>query len=461
MLPTVRERFLSAESVRELILAGDRVLVGYSGGADSTAALHLLAQLRSSLDFELFACHLHHGQRQEADEEQQCCEQFAEQLGVPIMVGRADVPTISRVQKVGLEEAGRLARQSFFRQCAIQFQCSKIITAHTSDDQLETIILNIARGSGLTGLGGIGAHDGIMIRPFLEFSREELRDYCEKEELWFHDDPSNDDERFSRVLVRKRVVPHLKSINPRVAEHVQNLAQIVRAEDHYLNQVAGAVLAQAEIPINPDIPWLTESVEAKFDPRFVIAQDPAIQARAIRLATEYMGGLLNFDQTRLVLNALSRGESGSITCEDAKVILTYTPSELWVRAEDEVEVSRFAVGVPGTTEGHVFGWKIEADFERGPQENHLDVTLDWDRVKQPLHLRSARPADVIQPIGRAAETNVLELMTKRKLTSAARRRLPMILDVSGPFWVPGCALADRVKLTESTTRTLRLKFERM
>ena len=267
-----------------LIPEGARVLVAYSGGADSTCLLHLLSQL----GIDVVAAHLHHGQRPEGDKEMKLCETFADSIGVPFVGGRADVPAIAAERKVGLEEAGREARYTFLAQAADRLDCDFIATGHTRDDHSETVLLHMARGSGLAGLAGIPAKRDNVVRPLLPFSRTETKAYCVG--LWTHDDPSNSDESFSRARIRHRVLPELRHINPEINETIARLSAIVSEEDVFLNGMAAAALEQCEVLLNGDLRFLTLDIEAAFDAERLRHLPPALLRRAIRLACQAIGG---------------------------------------------------------------------------------------------------------------------------------------------------------------------------
>ncbi|MBI3722239.1 MAG: tRNA lysidine(34) synthetase TilS, partial [Fimbriimonas ginsengisoli] len=208
------ERFQAHLARTQLIPEGVRVLVGYSGGPDSTCLLHLMH--RSGIP--LVAAHLHHGQRPEAEDELERCKGLAEGLSVSFAAGRADVPLLSKESGMGMEEAGRQARYHFFSRAAAQFDCGLIATAHTRTDLVETMLLNATRGCGLTGLAGIPERRNNIVRPLLPFSRDETVAYCVEHGLWTHDDPANTDLSLARARVRHRVLGDLRSINPRVEE---------------------------------------------------------------------------------------------------------------------------------------------------------------------------------------------------------------------------------------------------
>jgi tRNA(Ile)-lysidine synthase len=166
------ERFRDHLATSGLVPDGVPILVGYSGGADSTCLVHLLHQV----GIPIVAAHLHHGQREEAETELKLCQAFAESLNIPFVSGRADVPRLAQDIRIGLEEAGRNARYGFFQQAAYQTGCDLIATAHTRDDHVETVLFNITRGTGMSGLAGIPERRDSIVRPLLPFTRQETRD---------------------------------------------------------------------------------------------------------------------------------------------------------------------------------------------------------------------------------------------------------------------------------------------
>ena len=316
MLDRFRRHLLESALVPE----GSRVLVGYSGGCDSTALLHLLHES----GIEVVAGHLHHGQRDEADEELTQCQSFADSLDIPFASGRADVPRMAREMGIGLEEAGRQARYAFFREAAFRLGCQLIATAHTQTDQIETILLNIVRGTGLHGLGGIPERRENIIRPLLPFSRKETEAYCEQRQFWTHDDPSNSDPSFSRARVRHRIVEEFKLINPGFDQAILRLSDIASEEDRFLNGMAAAALEQCEIPLNGDLQFLTDSLEIRFD-RPKLAHLPiALLKRSLRLATEALGATLTFDQTLVTVNGILQSEKGAISSEGGEVVIEWS-----------------------------------------------------------------------------------------------------------------------------------------
>lgn len=442
----------------QLIPTGASVLVGYSGGADSTALLHLLQLLK----IECVAAHLHHGMRPEADLELQKCTEFADSLGIPFVSGRADVPGLSEKLKVGIEEAGRHARLNFFRQSAYQTNCQLIATGHTQDDHVETILMHLIRGSGLNGLIGIHASRDNIIRPLLPFTRAETRTYCDTNNLWFHDDPGNFDENFTRVRLRKRLIPEFESINPSFQIALKRLGETVESEDQFLNHLAANLLQQAEIPLNGNLQFLTQDIEACFN-RQILKQAPEpLIRRSVRLATNFIGGELNYDQTIQILDLIKTDQSGSITTEKTPTVIEIGEN-IYIRSLVQEEPFRFPLTIPGETESEIFGWKFIAqssspnNYQR--EHNSLDTMFDLGKTQGGLHFRAAQPGDTITPFGKSNPRKISDLLANAKLTSIARRRLPIICDMIGPIWIPGIRLSERVRITSETKKALRVQFE--
>lgn len=436
-----------------LIPNGATVIVAYSGGPDSTCLLHVLKQL----EIDVVGAHLHHGQRAEADDEEARCRAFCDELQIPFVSGRADVPLIAKDHKIGLEEAGRNARYSFLRSVAHRLDASFVATGHTLDDHVETVLLHLVRGSGLAGLAGISASRDGIIRPLLPFSRSETRAYCQCNGLWTHDDPANFDVSFARVKVRHNVMPELRRINPLVEDAIARLAHLADEDNRLLDGMAAAALEQAEIPLNGELRFLTMDSEAAFNRLTLESIPPALYRRALRLAARSLGAELTYEQSQVVGN----GPKGSITAEGEQVVLEWDEARIHIRELITEESFRYPLTVPGLTESEVFGWALEARLIDHSVETHqkrasLSVQCDRSKAKGDLYFRSFEAGDTMMPLGFNHPRKVADLVSEAKLSLAARKRLPIICDILGPIWIPGVCLSERVKPTSATSMAYAL-----
>lgn len=450
------DRFREHLRAGGLIPEGASVLVGYSGGADSTCLLHLLKEA----GVDVAAGHLHHGQRPEADKELKLCEAFSQEIGVPFASGRADVPRMAHELRIGIEEAGRHARYNFLQNAAFRLHCDLIATAHTRSDLVETVLLNLTRGCGLHGLSGIPESRQNIVRPLLLFSREETRAYCDQRGLWYHDDPANSDVSFSRARIRHRVIKELRTINPAFDAAVERMVGIVSEEDRFLNGMAAAALEQCEKPLNGELQFLTLDSEVAFDRAQLTSLPPVLFKRGVRLAAEALGGTLDFNQTETVTRGMASDSKGSVTTEEGTIALEWTETSIHLRRLAIETPFRYPLTVPGETISDELGWQITA--EPGPgaasQRTDLDVAIDKGKVRGALYFRSAQAGDEMRPIGFSGHRKLAALLSDAKLTKAARQRLPIICDMVGPIWAPGVCLDARTAATTDSGNVVRLRF---
>lgn len=453
------DRFRAHLAASNLIPPGATVLVGYSGGPDSTCLLTLLKEA----GIDVVAAYLLHGLREEADKEQALCSAYADSIGAPFVSGRAEVGKIADDMGIGLEEAGRRARYAFFEQVAGRTNCDLIATAHTKSDLAETVLLNLTRGSGMSGAAGIPERRGRIIRPLLPFSRSETVEFCAQRGLWTCDDPANVDLEFSRARVRHRVVPELAAINPAAEDAIARFASIVGEEDRFLDGAAAAALEQCEVPLNGELAFLTRDCEIAFS-RVALSHLPAVLfRRAIRLATEAVGGTLDRAQTIAIEGALRDAQGkGSLTCEGGRVVVEWSLDDVVVRDLQPIEPFRYPLTVPGETESEEFGWTFVAyKGEGGPNDQRRDgfhAVANPAGVKGRLYFRTSEPGDTIAPYGFEGTRKVSDILSESGLTSAARRRLPIICDMVGPIWIPGVCLSNRVKCTDIVSGALHIRF---
>jgi tRNA(Ile)-lysidine synthase len=431
-----------------LIPPESTVVVGYSGGADSTALLVLLQEA----GIDVIAAHLHHGMRPEADKEAKLAQAFCEERNIPFISGRADIPTMATHLKVGIEEAGRMARYEFFRKAQLSTDAPLIATGHTQDDQVETILFNLVRGTGLAGLAGIPRERQGIIRPLLSFTRAQTRAFCEERGFWFHDDPGNFDVAFSRVRLRERVMPELRLVHPGAEESILRLSEIASEEDGFLDQAAAKQLQAADITLNGKLNFLTRDVECAFDRATIEHLPPVLYRRALRLIARFFDGHVERDQI-----AAMRTREGSVTLSPGDVVIEWDERQIHARRLSVDEFERFPVTFPGQTVADSFGWVLQAMESPDASDSWPRASLEVEvaNVKGNLFFRSLEPGDRLIPAGFDHERKLSDLVGESKLTLAARKRLPIICDMLGPVWVPGVVYAERNR-AERGKRAIRL-----
>lgn len=227
----------------KLIESGDKIVLGVSGGPDSISMLNILNEIKEEFKFEIYVAHVNHMIRKEADEDERYVQKYCEKNYIQFFAKRADVEQIAKTKKLGTEETGRKIRYDFFEEVSQKVEANKIAIAHNKNDKIETIIMNLLRGSSVSGLKGIEPkRDNKYIRPLIECERQEIEQYCEKNKLEPRIDKTNFENDYTRNKIRNIVIPYIKKeFNPNIIETIDRLSQVATEESSYIELQAKEV----------------------------------------------------------------------------------------------------------------------------------------------------------------------------------------------------------------------------
>lgn len=235
-LDVLEEKFLKTVKENNLIKPNDVIVVGVSGGPDSIALLFCLNKFKDILKCRIVCAHINHLIREDSTDDEKFVENVCKNFNIPFYKKRENIIELSKKLKKGTEETGREVRYSFFDEVLEKENANKIAIAHNKNDNAETIILNLTRGSGLTGLEGIQPSEyNKYIRPFIDISRKEIEDYCDKYDLKPRIDSTNKENIYNRNIIRNKVLPILRQINPNVEESLSRISKIVKEENEFVN----------------------------------------------------------------------------------------------------------------------------------------------------------------------------------------------------------------------------------
>ena len=475
MSPLV-QRVRQAIEHEALIPLGARVLVACSGGGDSVALGALLCELAPAANWSVAGLlHVNHRLRGAAsDEDEAFCRDVAATLGVPIAVERVDVAARARAERVSIEAAGHRVRYALFERAVREGRADLVATGHTRDDQAETVLLRLIRGAGPAGLAGIRPRFGAVVRPLLDFRRDELRGYLRLRGLPHREDPSNRDERILRNRVRHRLIPFLaEHFSPAITDVLARDASIARDDADWLDRAANA--AAAEI-----VQYEEGMIDAGGDfggGRFEVdaarlAAAPRSLARRVALQVlERAGGRrVGFDHVER-LRGLAEAEGTAPVAADfpgCRVERRGAALRLTRRFGRGAEPAastcfHYRLVVPGEVEIPEAGLRVTA--EHGDRPARLvargDVAaLPAARITSPLTVRSWRPGDVFQPLGLGGRRKKLQdFFVDRTVARDRRATVPLVVDDRlGIVWVAGHALGEGARMIDSDEGVIVLKI---
>lgn len=440
-----------------LVPEGSNVLVGLSGGRDSVALLCCFLGLRGELSCSLRAAHLNHLLRgEESEEDERFVVRLCEELGVPLEVGRVDVAGLARERGVGLEEAARAERYRFLERVARRLDCPLVAVGHTATDLVETMLMRLARGCSPDSLAGMRPARPIasgspvtLIRPLLGVSRAEVERYLVSIGRSWRDDSTNESDAFRRNLVRSRVLPPLRKLNPSLERAALALAQALwRDADHF----APAVQAVLERAARGERILLGE----------LLSPGEAVAARA--LARILRDACSRQPSAKHIARVLSLGDGERATLPGG-LLVRREGNELLL-GERPVPSFEAVLPVPGEVVLPEAGWRLRAEFvPEAPREwsgvPPTTLYADADRLSLPLTVRSRRRGDRFRPLGAGGGKTVSDFLTDAGISWEERRRLAVVVSGGQIVWLVGLRPDDRFKVCPSTRRVLRIEAERI
>lgn len=453
----------------QLWLPGDVIVVAVSGGVDSTVLLHIMKEIAGDkeLGLGLICAHLHHGLRgDEADRDAEFVRKLAEQLGIPFDLGYADVRAYMKQTGQSLELAAREKRYEYLNQVAARYGASSIALAHHADDQAETVLMRLLRGSGPSGLAGMRPKrrekNVELIRPLLRIYKTDLLQACRESGLAYVEDSSNLDKELTRNSIRLDVLPFLGQYNGQLPESLNRLAVLTAAEDDYLHQEAVKLYAELV---------RTEGGIFSLEAPLFSGLHVALQRRLIKLILNYLP-LSTEDRDFVKVEAIRQGTiqdrpttwsldlGGGVRCvrEYDKIrfippavesrIPHYTYLVEQIPAEVPIEGLSQSLRITRSGAGRELHVKAEGNNE---------AIFDADELVYPLTVRSRLPGDVMKVMGLNGSKKVKDIFIDAKIPPSLRSRIPMVTDAAGRIlWIPGVRRSAVAAVNPRTTSVVHM-----
>lgn len=474
MLKALAQGLLS----ERLLTTSDRVVVGVSGGADSMALLTLLVELNQQLGWELslHVAHLNHQLRgADAEKDAGFVQAAADSLSLPCTIETRDIKALAAAEPRGIEEVGRRERYAFFERVCLQVGSKLVAVGHHADDNAETILHRILRGTGLRGLVGIPrrrplsqGNDVMLVRPLLRLTRQALCAYLADAGIAYREDRTNSTDEPMRNRIRNVLMPLVEEqFNPQVRDALTRLGEQAQWVEEYLSETVQLTFESLIISrTDQEVVLNTDALSRK---------SRIVQTELIRLAYRSFGlgeQHLSFAHLAAALDLIADPASGKqlqlpggMTIDKRYHRLVFSlPSD----EPRETIASEIAVHLPGQTLLPIRRLRIECVVDDVTPDDvrrlrhagcSMEECIDYDAVHPPLVVRKRRAGDRFFPLGAPGSKKLSDFLIGAKVDPRVRERVAVLCDQLGPIWIIGHRIDDRVKLTALTKRALRLRAE--
>lgn len=477
------KKVLEYQRRKNMIKDGDRIVVGFSGGADSVCLLLMLAELREYVDFSYCAVHVEHGIRgEESLRDAAFTEEFCKNREIPFYVYHVDAPGLALKEGMSLEEAARKLRYDCFELAREAFEGNKVAVAHHGDDNAETMLFHMARGTGLKGLCGIPAERGMIIRPLLGVTRSEIEEYLKERQEAYCTDSTNCQIEYSRNRIRANVIPQLETLNVRAVEHMSALAEQLTDVYGYLAETAwfagreglsvvftdedGTITeilrcgdeASAQSFIEP-----IEKYMRKLCPNWCIDKAVMAQMHPV-LQREFLHQVLG-------MAAGSRKDIGAVHVENLRQMFFAETGKQTNLPYGLIGVSRYQdVCVKRTDQDIVTCsgqdlkvytkcFDFDGDCKKIPEKTYTKW-FDYDKIKNTVSLRNRIQGDYLVVNQQGNQKKLKEYLINEKIPREDRDRLMLLADGSHIMWVIGHRISEAYKVTRETKRILEVRVEK-
>lgn len=458
------EKVLGTINKYNLIEDGDKIVLGLSGGPDSVCLLHILYRLKEKMNIEVYAAHLNHQIRGlEAQKDALYISQICEDLGITSFVKAINVPEYCKEQGVSLEEGARTLRYEMFEEIKQKTKSNKIAIGHNRNDQAETVLMRIMRGTGLQGLRGIEyIRDNKIIRPILDIERSDIEAYCEKYELNPRIDKTNLESIYTRNKIRLELIPYMKdNFNPNVIESIVRMTNSLKSDSDYID-------LEAERSFKAVSTLKEDSVEISL-PKYSNLHN-AIKVRILRSAIKHIIGDTNFVDQKHIEDIIE------LECESKlnkmlnlpRGIFAYRRKNIIILTTKEIvsEEIDFCYNIPSNGFIKIKELNLVLETQKMSIDRYKSIKLDktskgfdFDKIKGGIVVRSRKQGDKIKLAG--GSKKVKDLFIDLKIPREDRCKVPVITDDEGILCVGDYKTSENYKIDSETKEVLKISFKKL
>ena len=453
---------LDAITEYKLIEENDHIVVGVSGGPDSMALLYCLLEARKTIPFSIHIAHVNHGVRgEEARSDQLFVERISKELGLPYYTINVNMIEYGKERGITAEEAGRELRYGFFRDILERHGRGKIAVAHNMNDQAETLLMRIMRGTGPDGLKGMDYKSDDIIRPILGIDRKEIEDYIRQKGIETVLDKTNLQPIYSRNKVRLELIPYIEeNFNPNIVTTLWRMSRIFSLDLNFLEE-------HTKIKFKNMLKSHDKNSIILHGDKFLV-EDRSIQQRIIRnTILELNKSLQGISEGQIAgaVNLVNNLETGKEFHLSNDIILRINYDEIIIEKSREREKIAYSydIDVPGSIileNGYCLETRIFTKDNDFVMEKTKNVKyFDYDKVEGNIRIRNRRDGDRFIPFGMKGSKKLKDYFIDEKVPRDLRDRIPLVVDNENIMWVVGYRISELYKITQDTKRILSISYK--
>ncbi|AUG56238.1 tRNA lysidine(34) synthetase TilS [Acetivibrio saccincola] len=460
------EKVLKDIKDKNLIERGDTVVVGLSGGPDSVCLLHVLKSIEKIMNIKIKAVHVNHMLRgQDSFDDEEYVKILCKKLNVDLRTEQINLADIAKKKKLSIEEAGREERYRIFEKAAKEFNGDKIAVAHNKNDQAETVLMNIIRGTGLSGLRGMDFKRGKIIRPLLGIDRLEIEGYCNKYKLKPRIDRTNLESIYTRNKIRLDLIPYInESFSTDIVSKLVKMSEIIKNENDFIEYYTDKLYNKALVKRSEG--------EVELNTEIFNNYHKGVKGRILRKAIKEVTGFIRGIESIHIDDAIGLALDGRVGAvihlpHKIRVEKSYRTLKVYqFKGFPQVNLYNVKLNIPGDTlvqedkfilRASIINGLNTADYKKNQKTSKVQY-FDYDKLKGGINIRKREGGDIIKPVNSNGTKKLKKYFIDEKIPIDIRNHIPLVAKGKEIVWIIGYVISDKFKITKDTQKILKLEF---
>ena len=447
------KRFKEIIENYNLIEKNDTIIIGSSGGPDSQFLTYMLNEIKVEYNLNLILAHLNHLHRKEASKDENLVKETAKKLDIKFQIKRASMDEYARANKISSEDAGRRLRYAFFNEIAQKYPGAKIAIAHNKNDQAETMIMRMIRGTGIDGLCAMAYKSSNIIRPILSIEKREIINYLDQNSISYAYDKTNGENDYTRNYIRNEVIPKMENVNPQAVDNLYNLSELLKNDLYIIESRVDEAYDYAIKSVN--------NYNISFDKNRFESLDDSLKSRVLRRAIlKLKGDLKDFSKENIdqFLNVISLDNGKESVKDNLTFIKNYRTYDLYINQSIKLGKTSELLNIDNILNFNGLIFKATLDDKINENDKYT-AYFDCDKIKFPLTIRYRQNGDKFKPYGMDNNKKLKDFFIDEKVDRNLRDKIPLIISNDEIIWIVGHRVSNDFKVDKTTSNILKIEVK--